>query len=206
MSSASSAAMFFKPPAPPEPPAWWHKQDLQLVAKAVVKLSTNAVMQHLAHAIMETDWHLVKEWSHQGMVSFRGIGRDIGNKAYSAFWILLVAATSLEPCYILKLSQSYPAVFSGKTKNGVERAGDFLEATLAYWHSEHGGRLPFSVEEHREFSDQIHCGLRAVSRLLGPRSSLTSMEFVNRIENACGFFRVELPCDLDRAEFIPFRA
>ena len=147
----------------------------------------------------------MKEWSHHGEVSFSGVGHDIGNKPYSAFWILLVAATSLEPCYILMLSQHYPAVFSGKSKNGMERAGDFLEATLAYWHSEHGTRLPFSVEEHREFLDQIHCGLRALYRLWHPMNLSTSMELVDRIENACGFFNVELPCDLAREEFRAFR-
>jgi hypothetical protein len=125
-------------PAPPPPPlAAWRVSELRLVANALRILVGNQVFQHFVGRLLVSEFAVIKSWSHYGVVYYRGTARDLGNKVYSIFWNMLLGMAPYHDIHwIGPLSQRWPGVIGGHSHSGRERAGDFLEAVLGFWHHE----------------------------------------------------------------------
>ena len=165
---------------PPEPPTCWRRVDLLLVRKAVQFMLLSPVVSAMLETLLDYSNTAVKEVSHLGAVSFKGNPRDVGNFAYSCFWqCMLAAAADLGPNahpLLFLVSERWPSIKETLTKRSQERAGDVMEFLLGYWHSVSIADDPrlarCTTEEHRGFSDNIHCGLRACHRLVTAKRNI----------------------------------
>ena len=107
------------------------------MAKALRILVVNQVFQHLVGRLFTSEFAVIKAWSHYGVVYWRGTARDLGNKVYSIFWNMLLGMEAYrDVLWIGRLSERWPGVIGGHSQSGRERAGDFLEAVLGFWHHE----------------------------------------------------------------------
>jgi hypothetical protein len=142
---------------------------------------------------------LIKDWSYLGFAcDRRGSERDVGNFEMCAF-LTMMSGNAL----VRAFSARWPSIVGGHgqphlphSQDGLENAGDILEAVMGLWRSNHDDVPPLREIEpalHLAFITHLNSGLLAIKRLrdvAGTKNSRISSvhDFVFELEEAHAYW------------------